>query len=341
MNQPLAALIRPKNLDDMVGQTHLLGKDSPLRKLIEAKHIPNMIFYGPSGCGKTTLANIIAAQTNKSLYKINATTASSQDVREVIASIGTLNNQNGILLYIDEIQYFSKKQQQVLLEYIENGDITLIASTTENPYFYIYNALLSRSTIFEFKSVSAKDIAKAIKRAISILEKENNITIETEKGLVEYVSSASGGDVRKAINTIELLYEISPHYDNKYHFSLAIAEEIAQKSSMKYDRDGDAHYDLLSAFQKSIRGSDPNASVFYLAKLLSSGDIISPSRRLLVIAAEDIGLAHPNAIAVTKACVDTAFQLGLPEARIPLAEATIFLATCPKSNSAICAIDSA
>ena len=341
MNQPLAALIRPKNLDDMVGQTHLLGKDSPLRKLIEAKHIPNMIFYGPSGCGKTTLANIIAAQTNKSLYKINATTASSQDVREVIASIGTLNNQNGILLYIDEIQYFSKKQQQVLLEYIENGDITLIASTTENPYFYIYNALLSRSTIFEFKSVSAKDIAKAIQRAISILEKENNITIETEKGLIEYVSSASGGDVRKAINTIELLYEISPHYDNKYHFSLAIAEEIAQKSSMKYDRDGDAHYDLLSAFQKSIRGSDPNASVFYLAKLLSSGDIISPSRRLLVIAAEDIGLAHPNAIAITKACVDTAFQLGLPEARIPLAEATIFLATCPKSNSAICAIDSA
>ena len=211
----------------------------------------------------------------------------------------------------------------------------------ENPYFYIYNALLSRSTIFEFKSVSAKDIAKAIQRAISILEKENNITIETEKGLVEYVSSASGGDVRKAINTIELLYEISPHYDNKYHFSLAIAEEIAQKSSMKYDRDGDAHYDLLSAFQKSIRGSDPNASVFYLAKLLSSGDIISPSRRLLVIAAEDIGLAHPNAIAITKACVDTAFQLGLPEARIPLAEATIFLATCPKSNSAICAIDSA
>ncbi|MGN1295406.1 MAG: replication-associated recombination protein A [Bacilli bacterium] len=341
MNQPLASLIRPSNLDEVVGQSHLLGKNGPLRKLIESKYIPNMIFYGPSGCGKTTIANIIASQTNKSLYKINATVASSQDVREIISRIGTLDNQDGILLYIDEIQYFSKKQQQVLLEYIENGDITLIASTTENPYFYIYNALLSRSTIFEFKSVQANDISKAIKRAISILEKENNVEIESEQGLINYVSSASGGDVRKALNTIELLFKISPHYENKYRFSLSMAEEIAQKSSMKYDRDGDNHYDLLSAFQKSIRGSDPNASVFYLAKLLASGDIISPSRRLLVIAAEDIGLAHPNAIAITKACVDAAFQLGLPEARIPLAEATIFLATCPKSNSAINAIDSA
>ena len=340
MNQPLAALIRPKNLDDMVGQTHLLGKDSPLRKLIEVKHIPNMIFYGPSGCGKTT-ANIIAAQTNKSLYKINATTASSQDVREVIASIGTLNNQNGILLYIDEIQYFSKKQQQVLLEYIENGDITLIASTTENPYFYIYNALLSRSTIFEFKSVSAKDIAKAIQRAISILEKENNITIETEKGLVEYVSSASGGDVRKAINTIELLYEISPHYDNKYHFSLAIAEEIAQKSSMKYDRDGDAHYDLLSAFQKSIRGSEVDAAIYYLAKLCHSGDLEGIIRRLIVTAYEDIGLANPPAVDRCLQACNVAREVGFPEAIIPLSFTVSELALSPKSKSSCLAIEKA
>ena len=341
MNQPLASFIRPKTLDEVVGQHHILGKEGPLRKLIEVGHIPNMIFYGPSGSGKTTVANIIASQTNMSLYKINATIASSQDVRNIISQIGTLDNRNGILLYIDEIQYFSKKQQQVLLEYIESGDITLIASTTENPYFYIYNALLSRSTIFEFKAVKSQDVLKAINRAIEILEKENKVTIEIEKGTIEYVSSSSGGDVRKAINTIELLFEISPHYENKYRFTLAMAKEIAQRSSLKYDRDGDNHYDLLSAFQKSIRGSDPNASIFYLAKLLEAGDIISPSRRLLVIAAEDIGLAHPNAIAITKACVDSAFQLGLPEARIPLAEATIFLATCPKSNSAINAIDKA
>lgn len=341
MNQPLASLIRPKNLDEVVGQHHILGKEGPLRKLIEVGHIPNMIFYGPSGSGKTTVANIIASQTNMSLYKINATIASSQDVRNIISQIGTLDNRNGILLYIDEIQYFSKKQQQVLLEYIESGDITLIASTTENPYFYIYNALLSRSTIFEFKAVKSQDVLKAINRAIEILEKENKVSIEIENGTIEYVSSSSGGDVRKAINTIELLFEISPHYENKYRFTLAMAKEIAQRSSLKYDRDGDNHYDLLSAFQKSIRGSDPNASIFYLAKLLEAGDIISPSRRLLVIAAEDIGLAHPNAIAITKACVDSAFQLGLPEARIPLAEATIFLATCPKSNSAINAIDKA
>lgn len=341
MSNPLANLIRPTSLDEVVGQNHILGKNGVLRKLIESKKIPNLIFYGPSGTGKTTIANIIANQTNKELYKINATTASGQDIKEIIKKIGSLEAINGILLYIDEIQYFNKKQQQLLLEFLENGDITLIASTTENPYFYVYNALLSRSTIFEFKPVPSYEVKIALNRAIHILEKSNNTHIELEEGLIDYIAQTCGGDVRKSINSLEVLFSIAPHYEGKYLFTKALAEVVAQRSSMKYDRDGDQHYDILSAFQKSIRGSDPDASIFYLAKLIAAGDIISPCRRLLVIASEDIGLANPHAITIVKSCVDSAMQLGLPEGRIPLAEATIFLATCPKSNSAINAIDKA
>ncbi len=339
--RPLADKIRPKTLDEVVGQKHLVGNNGVLRRIIESNNIPNMIFYGPSGTGKTTIANIIASLTNKALYKINATTAGSQDIKDVIATIGTLHAQNGILLYLDEIQYFSKKQQQLLLEYIENGDITLIASTTENPYFYVYNALLSRSNVFEFKSIPHYEMKEAIERAISLCKEELKTNVDVEKGLIEYIARSSGGDARKAMNMVETLFNISPHYNNTYYLKIADCQMLTSRSGTHYDRDGDAHYDLLSAFQKSIRGSDPDAAIFYLAKLLEGGDLFSPIRRLLVIACEDIGLAYPTAISVVKSCCDAATQLGLPEARIPLAEAVIFLATCPKSNSAICAIDEA
>ena len=341
MSQPLADLIRPITIDDVVGQKHILGKNKALRKIIESGNIPNMIFYGPSGTGKTTLASIIAKMVDKTLYRINATSASSSDIKDIINKIGTLENQKGILLYLDEIQYFSKKQQQLLLEYIENGDITLIASTTENPYFYVYNALISRSTIFEFKPITSYEIEKAVIRAIQFKANQLNHKVDIEEGVVKYLSTICGGDCRKAINSVELMFNISSHYDKTYFFTMNEANQIGQRSAMRYDRDGDAHYDILSAFQKSIRGSSPDASIFYLAKLIEAGDIVSPCRRLLVIASEDIGLAYPQAISVVKSCVDAALQLGLPEARIPLSEATIFLATCPKSNSAILAIDKA
>ena len=341
MAQPLADRIRPKTLDEVYGQQRIVGKNGVLRKIIESNNIPNMIFYGPSGTGKTTVANIIASMTNKALYKINATNAGSQDIKDVIAQIGTLHAQNGILLYLDEIQYFSKKQQQLLLEYIENGDITLIASTTENPYFYIYNALLSRSSVFEFDNLSSSDMIKAVTNAFNFRAKELDTKLDLEKGVEKYIASISGGDVRKAINIVEILFDICPHYQGTYFIKISDCKSLGQRSASKYDRDGDEHYDILSAFQKSIRGSDPNAAVFYLAKLVEAGDLISPCRRLLVIASEDIGLAYPQAISIVKSCVDSAMQLGYPEARIPLAEACIFLATCPKSNSAINAIDSA
>ena len=341
MSQPLADLLRPKSLDEVVGQKHLLSKNSALRKIIESGHIPNMIFYGPSGTGKTTLANIIASMTDMTLYKVNATTASSQDIKDVLSKVDTLEGRNGILLYIDEIQYFSKKQQQLLLEYIETGDITLVASTTENPYFYVYNALISRSTIFEFKPVSAFEIQKAVERALHLVATQKQTKVNIEEGVVKYLSTICGGDVRKAINSVELMFDICNHYDQTYFLTMNEARQIGQRSQMRYDRDGDEHYDTLSAFHKSIRGSDPDAAIFYLAKLLEAGDLLSPCRRLLAVACEDIGLAYPNAIVITKNCVDSALQLGLPEGRLPLAEAVIFLCTCPKSNSACIAIDSA
>lgn len=284
---------------------------------------------------------MIADSVDKKLYRINATSASSSDVKEIIAKIGSLGHLDGILLYLDEIQYFSKKQQQLLLEYIESGEITLIASTTENPYFYVYNALISRSTIFEFKPIRPSEIEKAVQRAVSFLADRSQQRIEVEEGVVRYLSTICGGDCRKAINSVELMFNVANHYNQTYFFTMNEARQIGQRSAMRYDRDGDEHYDLLSAFQKSIRGSDPDAGIFYLAKLLEADDLISPCRRLLVIASEDIGLAYPQAGSIVKSLVDSAMQLGLPEARIPLAEAVIFLATCPKSNSAILAVDSA
>lgn len=341
MSVPLAERIRPKSLDDIVGQSHLLGKNKPLRRIIESGNIPNMIFYGPSGIGKTTVAQYIAEHTNMKMYKLNGTSASISDIKAIIAETETFGGFNGILLYLDEIQYLNKKQQQSLLEYIENGKITLISSTTENPYFYVYNAIISRSTVFEFKPLVPKEIMPAIRRAFQLMSEELGMKLRLESGVVEYISAGCGGDVRKSINTVELCLLSADNDGENLTVRMDSVKQLTQRSNMRYDRDGDAHYDILSALQKSIRGSDENAAIHYAARLIEAGDIISLSRRLLVIASEDIGLAYPQAVPIVKACVDSAMQLGLPEARIPLAEAVILLATSPKSNSAYLALDSA
>jgi len=341
MNVPLADRIRPKTLDDVVGQKHILGEGKPLRRIIESRNIPNMIFYGSSGVGKTTVARIIADNAGMKLHKLNGTSASTADIKEVIEDTGTLEGINGVLLYLDEIQYLNKKQQQTLLEYIENGQVTLIASTTENPYFYVYNAIISRSTVFEFKPVTAEELVPAINRAFRLSAEQLGLPIKIEKGTAEYIARGCGGDVRKSLNTVELCVLSGENDGKELRVTLESAAELTQRSNMRYDRDGDIHYDILSALQKSIRGSDENAAIHYAARLIESGDIISLSRRLLVIASEDIGLAYPQAASIVKACVDSAMQLGLPEARIPLAEAVILLATAPKSNSAYMAINSA
>lgn len=341
MNVPLADRIRPKTLDDVVGQKHILGEGKPLRRIIESRNIPNMIFYGSSGVGKTTVARIIADNAGMKLHKLNGTSASTADIKEVIEDTGTLEGINGVLLYLDEIQYLNKKQQQTLLEYIENGQVTLIASTTENPYFYVYNAIISRSTVFEFKPVTAEELVPAVNRAFRLSAEQLGLPIKIEKGTAEYIARGCGGDVRKSLNTVELCVLSGENDGKELRVTLESAAELTQRSNMRYDRDGDMHYDILSALQKSIRGSDENAAIHYAARLIESGDIISLSRRLLVIASEDIGLAYPQAASIVKACVDSAMQLGLPEARIPLAEAVILLATAPKSNSAYMAINSA
>ncbi len=341
MSAPLADRLRPQSLDEIVGQKHLLGKDKPLRKIIESGTIPNLIFYGPSGVGKTTLANYIARKTNRMFKKLNGTTASTADIKEVFASTDTLMGLNGVLLYLDEIQYFNKKQQQTLLEYIENGKITLIASTTENPYFYVYNAILSRSTVFEFKSVEPKEIEKAVLRGIDFLSDEMKIDIEIDDESVTHIATACGGDVRKAMNAVELSVLASSEKDGVRIVSYQTVDELTQKSAVRYDKDGDEHYDIVSAYQKSMRGSDPDAAIHYLARLLEAGDLPSACRRLMVCAAEDVGLAYPGILPIVNACVDMAMKVGLPEARIPLADAVIMVCNAPKSISGITAIDKA
>ncbi len=338
MNSPLADRIRPDSLDTVIGQHHLLDEGKVLRNILESGNIPNMIFYGPSGVGKTTVANIAAKKANKRLYKLNATNASVSDIKQIVQESDMLFGTDGVLLYLDEIQNFNKKQQQSLLECIENGKVTLIASTTENPYFYVYNAILSRCTVFEFTPVNPEDITEALDRAINIIG--DNLVIEEDAK--KHIANSSSGDVRKALNTLEVA-SLSAKADESGNrvITLELIEATTGKKSFRHDRDGDDHYDVLSAFQKSVRGSDPDAAIHYMARLLTAGDLQSVCRRILVMASEDIGLAYPNAIVITKACVDAALQLGLPEARIPLAEAVIMLATAPKSNSAICAIDAA
>ncbi len=336
MYKPLADEIRPNSIDDVVGQRHILGPNGMLRRIVESGQIPNMIFYGPSGTGKTTVARIIAEKTNRSLRKLNATTAGISDIKQIISELDTLLAPGGVLLYLDEIQYFNKKQQQSLLEFIEDGRITLIASTTENPYFCVFNAILSRSTVFEFKQVSAGDVRQAVSRAFSIMQQRSGGSLSLEDGVIQHISASCGGDVRKAINAVELLCSTAGE-----RISLEDAKAISQRSAMRYDRDGDAHFDILSALMKSLRGSDPDAAMHYLARLLEAGDLIGACRRILCSASEDIGLAYPQAVPIVEACVDSALQLGLPEARLPLAEACLLLATAPKSNSACVAIDRA
>ena len=341
MYQPLADALRPQELAEVCGQQHILGENGLLRRIIETGTVPNMIFYGPSGTGKTTVANLIAKKTQRKLCKLNATTASSSDIKEIYAQLDTFLAPNGVLLYLDEIQYFNKKQQQTLLEYIENGKITLIASTTENPYFYVYNAILSRSTVFEFKSVEPEEAERAVNRALNFLESRDSVTVLPEPGVTAHIARACGGDIRKALNAVEFLYTATRPENGVVKLTLADAKQVSQRSAMRYDKSGDDHYDDLSALMKSIRGSDPDAAVHYLARFLEAGDLPSACRRILCSAAEDIGLAYPMALPIVKACVDSALQLGLPEARLPLADAVILLATAPKSNSGCMAIDAA
>ena len=341
MYQPLADLLRPTTLDEVFGQEHILGQGAVLRRLIDSGKVPNMVFYGPSGTGKTTVANIIAKQTNRTLYKLNATTASTADIKEIVAQLDTFMAPNGVLLYLDEIQSFNKKQQQSLLEYIENGKITLIASTTENPYFYVFNAILSRSTIFEFKQIDAAAALKAVIRAVSFMEQRMALKADPEDGALEYIAGACGGDLRKAMNAVEVMFSAGIINGDQIPLTLADAKAVTQKSALRADRDGDNHYDLLSALQKSIRGSDPDAACHYLARLLEAGQMQSACRRLMVIAAEDVGLAFPQIIPIVNACVDMALKLGMPEARIPLGDAAVLMATSPKSNSGHIALDAA
>ena len=338
MYKPLADEIRPRNIDEVVGQRHILGADGMLRRIIASGQIPNMIFYGPSGTGKTTVARIIAERTNRTLRKLNATTAGISDIKRIIDELDTFLTPGGVLLYLDEIQYFNKKQQQSLLEFIEDGRITLIASTTENPYFCVFNAILSRSTVFEFKPVTPEDAEKAVQRAIDIMNARREAPLTVEPGVTKRIAAACGGDVRKAINAVELLFTAAA---GRTALTAEDAAAITQRSAMRYDRDGDEHFDCLSALMKSLRGSDPDAAMHYLARLIEAGDLVGICRRLLCSASEDIGLAYPQAVPIVKACVDSALQLGLPEARLPLAEAALVLATAPKSNSACMAIDAA
>lgn len=341
MIKPLADRIRPTQLCDVVGQQHLLGEGKALYNMIENGDIPNLIFYGPSGVGKTTVASIIAGKTNRALRKLNGTNASTQDIKDIVSEIDTFTAPNGILLYLDEIQYFNKRQQQSLLEYIENGKITLIASTTENPYFYVYSAILSRSTVFEFKPIEASDVESAVERGFKFLAKENDVKINYSYDVVEKIANGCGGDVRKALNSVENCYLATTLKNGEKNITVEIANQLTQKSALRYDRDGDEHYDIVSAYQKSMRGSDPDAALHYLARLLEAGDLPSACRRLMVCACEDVGLAYPQIIPIVKAAVDTAQMVGLPEARIPLADAVILVATSPKSNSGEMAIDSA
>ncbi len=341
MNDPLASRIRPQELSQVVGQRHLLAPGKPLYNMIESGNIPNLIFYGPSGTGKTTVASIIAKRTNRTLFKLNGTNASTKDIKDIVSRLDTFETPNGVLLYLDEIQYFNKRQQQSLLEYIENGKIALIASTTENPYFYIYPAVLSRSTVFEFKSVSAADVAPAVRRGFDILAKENETAVTVDDDAVARISAGCGGDVRKAMNSVENCFFSCRSENGEKHITAQLAAELTQSSAIKYDREGDEHYDIISAYQKSMRGSDPDAALHYLARLLQAGDLPSACRRLMVCACEDVGLAYPQIIPIVKAAVDAAMMVGLPEARIPLADAVILVASAPKSNAGEAAIDAA
>ncbi len=337
MKKPLADILRPKKIEDIVGQEHLTGLDGVLFRAIKNNIIPNMIFYGPPGVGKTSVANIIANSCNKSIHMLNATYTKTEEVKEILKDSKLQKLDSKEIIYIDEIQNFNKKQQQILLDYIEKGDIVLIASTTENPYHYVYKALLSRCFVLEFKALDYQAIKNGILNSIDFLNKEKT-KVNIDKQALDNIAHYSDGDMRKAVNLIELILQLYED-DESININLKMIEKLNISKQLMYDISGDSHYDILSAFQKSIRGSDVDASLHYLARLIKSEDLKSICRRLLVIASEDIGLAYPNAISITKSCVDSALQIGFPEARIPLAQAVILLSTSPKSNSVIKAID--
>lgn len=341
MNEPLAQRLRPKSLEDVCGQQHLLAPGRVFRRTIESGRIPNMIFYGPSGTGKTTVARIIAENSGMILHKLNGTSCGTGDIKAVLKDIGTLAASGGILLYLDEIQYLNKKQQQSLLECIEEGTVTLIASTTENPYFYIYNALLSRCTVFEFKPLAAADVERGLRNALKRLSEGETVPVSMDEEACAYLAESAGGDLRKALGCLDFAVTAAPIEDGKKQITLEMIQQVTRRTAMRYDREGDDHYDIVSAYQKSMRGSDPDAALHYLARLLEAGDLPSACRRLMVCACEDVGLAYPQIIPIVKAAVDAANMVGLPEARIPLADAVILVATSPKSNSGEAAIDAA
>ena len=339
--RPLADEIRPQTLDDVAGQKHLLGEGALLRRLIENGTDANLIFYGPSGTGKTTVARIIAENSGMTLHKLNGTSCGTGDIKAVLKDIGTLAGAGGILLYLDEIQYLNKKQQQSLLECIEDGSVTLIASTTENPYFYIYNALLSRCTVFEFKPLSAADVERGLHNAVKKLSEGEDTEVCMDEDACSYLAESAGGDLRKALGCLDFAVTAAPVEDGKKHITLEMIQQVTRRTAMRYDREGDDHYDIVSAYQKSMRGSDPDAALHYLARLLEAGDLPSACRRLMVCACEDVGLAYPQIIPIVKAAVDAANMVGLPEARLSIIQAIIFLCESPKSNGVVMALDAA
>ncbi len=342
MRVPLADRMRPQTLNDVIGQRHILGEGKALQNIIMSGKIPNLIFYGPAGVGKTTVARIIAQRSDMQLHKLNGTTASAADFRAIMEETETLLGQNGILLYLDEIQYLNKKQQQILLEYLENGRITLIASTTENPAFYVYSAVLSRSAVFEFKSVEPQDVEEAVRRGVAFLQEETDTKIEIDDMVVRHIAFTSNGDVRNALNTTENCVNATiPDMDGALRVTMDTAVQMTGRSAVRYDKNGEEHYDIISAYQKSMRGSDPDAAIHYLARLLEAGDLPSACRRLMVCACEDVGVAYPQIIPIVKSAVDIALQVGLPEAMLPLADAVIMVCQAPKSNSAHDAIRAA